>query len=396
MALTGIGSQLTPATPIEITFAASLGLPSDVQEMVLIGHKLLTPSGSQPVYKVVTINNVADAALAKVEAEEKFGAGSEISKMIIAAAKANAGRSNFAAIKAIALDSADTEFGPADEALTALAKVKADIIVSPYDGATDLGNVDKIEAVARLMSGASRVDNNQFGSVAIAANQSVTDPSNLPSKDSQFFAPVYLRDSAPTLSLGELAAAYAAIVAGNAFPFNPLRNVALNGVPAPADSAENLSFGAGLESETALVKGWSPLKVLPNGSVTIQRSRTSRITTGDGITTVSSYFDIQDFQVLYFWRKTIFTRNNQSDFTQIKASADAAKKLKGEMIRLAKIFESQNAFQAVDILAPKFLVERNASDRSRLDYVTPTNVIPGLYVTAGNIVATTEGDTLTI
>jgi phage tail sheath gpL-like len=100
--------------------------------------------------------------------------------------------------------------------------------------------------------------------------------------------------------------------------------------------------------------------------------------------------------VLFFWRKTVVTRFNQSDFTNVKASEDQADLALSEVIRLAQLFQEQGMFQNIDALAKEFVVERNASDRSRFDVFTPVNVIPILAVIATNIQGTTAGDTLTI
>jgi phage tail sheath gpL-like len=97
-----------------------------------------------------------------------------------------------------------------------------------------------------------------------------------------------------------------------------------------------------------------------------------------------------------FWRKTLYTRFSQPDFTRTKASSDIAQLMLSEMIRLALQFQDQQMFQAVEQLSKFFKVERNVSDRHRFDFFTPVNVIPGLHVIAGNIQATTEFDVVTI
>ena len=66
----------------------------------------------------------------------------------------------------------------------------------------------------------------------------------------------------------------------------------------------------------------------------------------------------------------------------------------GEMLRLANLFQDQTMFQAVQQLAPQFQIQNNPSDRSRFDYLTPINVVPGLHVMAGNIQAGTQFDVI--
>lgn len=394
MALTSIGQQRTPGRPVEITFEAETGLPSDLQEVLLIGH---AASGSTGINTVIEISNVGDLAAASGEVATKFGDGSELAKMVLAAIRANEGGSTFPAIKCVPLDSTDVAFGTADAALTAAKTVKAEYLVSPY-AASDQTLTDKVEETAEVMSGAQRVENNQFGTIGVAFERAEDDASNLFQYDSQFLCAIWLRDNGtPDYSIGEMAAACAAKMAANGVPFNPLDSVTIPGIDAPADRADWPTIGAGLESETALDKGWTPLMVKPNGDVAFVRTVTTRRTQdADGVTEVNAYYDVQDFNVLYFWRKTIFTRFNQSDFKQRKASNETAREIKAELIRLATAFQDDNMFQAVDQLAKQFQVERNATDRHRFDVRTPVNVIPGLHVIATNVAASTQFDTITI
>lgn len=396
MALTNIGQQKTPGRPVEITFAAETGTPSDLQEVLLIGHKDAV-SGTATVYEVSEINNSGDLAAASGEAITKFGAGSELALMVIAAVRANVGQSSLPKLKCVPLASTDTDFGASDAALTAAERVKAEFLVSPYDG-QDSALRTKLKEAALLMSGAQRVENNQYGTVGVAFNRSESDPSQLDAADSQFLMLAWLPDSGtPAYSIGEMAAAFAARCAQQGVPFNPVDSLTINGVAAPENMDEWPTVGAGLESESALEQGWTPLYVKPNQEVAIVRSVTSRLSAdGSGTPVVTAYYDLQDFQVLYFWRKTVFTRFSQPDFKQRKASAETAREIKSELIRLATLFEDQNMFQAVKQLAKQFQVERNSSDRSRFDVKTPVNVIPGLHVIATNVEATTEFDVLTV
>lgn len=400
MALTSIGAQKTPGRPIEITYDADTSLPVDTQEIVLIGHRASgASSGTVEDYAVTIINNSGDLTAASGEVAAKFGDGSEIAKMVLAAVKANSGASSSPVLKAIPLPASETGFGPSDEALTSVKKVKAEFIVSPYDG-TDTTLRGKLKDTALAMSGAQRVENNQFGTIGVVFNRSVTDPSTLPAPDSLNLLCVYMRDTgtglnAPAYSLGEMAAAVVAKGAANGVPFMPVDNVTVVGIDAPKKASDVLTVGAGLESETALQKGWTPLKVKANGEVAIVRLVTSRITV-DGVVAAGAYYDVADYQVLYYWRKTLFTRLNQPDLKQVKASQDTAKLIKSEVIRLAQAFQDQGMFQAVSELAKQFKVERNAQDRHRIDVKTPVNVVPGLHVVAVNIVATTQYDTITV
>lgn len=396
MALTDIGFQKTPGRPIELTFGAELGLPNPDQNLVLIGH---AASGATGINTVITINNVADPVAASGEVATKFGDGSELSKMVLAAVNALAGGSTFPTMKCIPLVSTDTGFG-SGAALSALNKIEAEFVVSPYDG-TDATNRNLLKNQILLMNGPQRVENSQFGSFGVIFNRNVTDPSLLPAFDTPAMIGCWLRDTgsadkAPAYSIAESAAAAAAILAANSVPFNPLDAANIPFMAAPAQTSDWPTVGAGLESETCLKQGWTPLYVKPAGDVAFVRTVTGRITTGDGVTPVTAYYDVQDFSVLYFWRKTQFVRFNQDDWKRRKASNASAQDYLGELIRLATLFQDQNMFQAVDQLAKMFKVERNVSDRHRFDSLTPVNVIPGLHVLANNTVAGTLFDVVTL
>ena len=102
-----IGFQKTPGRPVEVLFAAETGVPNDNQELLLFGRAGVGATGTETV---ITISAVSDVTAATLEAETKFGAGSELAKMVIAAVKANAyaSRSTFPPIKCVPLASTDT------------------------------------------------------------------------------------------------------------------------------------------------------------------------------------------------------------------------------------------------------------------------------------------------
>lgn len=397
MALTNIGSQKTPGDPVEVVFAANGGLPAAVASVLLIGH---AASGATGINTVVVINNSADPVAGAAEANTKLGAGSEAAKMVIAAINANAdiGASNFPPLMVLPLASTDATIAAAAQAAVLQHNGPLDFIVSPYDLDADATDRTILKNLSTTLSGAQRVQMGQNGTIGIGASRKA-DPSTLFKMDTQFLAGMWQRDTTGVnpYTLGELAAACAAEIAGNTVPFNPLDDVNVGGVTPSTNPADYPTVGAGLESETCLNQGWTPLRTKPNGDVAFVRTVTGRVTVnGLGVTPVSAYIDIQDFQVLYYWRKTLFSRFSQPDFKQTKASSPVARNVLGEVIRLARSFEDQNMFQAVTQLAKQFQIERNASDRSRFDVLTPVNVIPGLHVIATQVAAGTQFDTVTI
>lgn len=402
MALTGIGTARTPGRPLEVVLGPDTTEPDSNQELLLLGHHASgSSSGSVAAYTAKFVNNSGDPAAAKTEVEGYFGVASEISKMVVAAIKANEGGSIFPRIKCVGIPYSVSDFGTSDEALTAAKTQKAEYLVSCYDGNSTTPR-GKLKSAAEAMSAAARVSNNQFGTIGVAANISVADPSTLPTADTEFLSLVTLRDTgtggeAQPYSVGEIAAAAAARMASNLAPFNPLDDVAIPNVTAPAKMSDWYSVGDSLESETALQKGWQPLRVLPNGDVAFVRTITARLSAdGTGSPVLNSYIDVQDFNVLYLWRKTVYTRFSQPDFKNVKASEKKRQAALAELLRMAASFEGQEMFQAVSKLAPYFKVQRSSSDRSAFEYYTPVNVIPGLHRMLGRVEAVTQFDVVVV
>lgn len=402
-----IATQKTPANPVNITLGPEQGLPNAIKTVVLIAAMGPTGgptgggsvSGTESPYTQVTINNVGSVAAASAEVVTKFGDGSELANMVLAAVRANAAGPNFPPIKCIPLPEGATDFGGVDnnEALLVLDRVQGICYVATqFDGATDDTNREALLEEIEIMSGATRTSNAQYGSFGVMANttEAIDD---LPQTNTQYFVGIYLYDSEGNpYSVGELAAAGAAKMASNPVPFNGQDYIEIAGISAPENMNDWLTVGGGLESETVLNQGWTPLRVLPNSTVAFVRTVTGRLFQTDGVTAVTSYFDTQDFDTLYYFRQTIATRFAQPDFINQKASQDTARAAKGEVIRLMQVFEDQGMFQSVSELAELVVVQTNPSQRGRFDVYIPVNVVPNLHMIATDVEATTLFDQFTV
>lgn len=406
-----IGTQKTPANPVDVLLGPSLGLPTVPKSVVLIGAMGATggptgggtASGTQFPYTVVSIVNVGSVPAASTEAITKFGSGSVLAQMVIAAVTAIASGSNFPPITCIPLPQGATGFGGTSNntALNVLDPLPGILYVATqFDGSSDATNRAALVTEVTNMSGALRTPQGQYGSVAVMANMNQPTIATLPKVNTQFFIGIYMYDSgslgANPYSIWQTAAAAAAVMAANPVPFNGLDAIPVPGVPAPLNMADWLTVGGGLASEAVLNQGWTPLRVLANGTVAFVRTVTSRLTLSDGVTPVTSYFDVQDFESLYFFRDTIATRFAQPDFANQKASVGNAKAAKGEVLRLMQVFEDQGMFQSVSQLSALVKVQTNPSQRGRFDIYIPVNVVPNLHEIASDLVGTTLFDNFTV
>lgn len=457
--LTSIGNRFTPSVPIEITYGSQ---PAAAGRKVttLFGHRAAT-GGDGVDYEPYDVVSVGDAVAAGIEIAALAGAGSQIEKMAKAFINANAlsGSSNFPAFRIVLLPTAETGFGPADEALEAVKFLRTDLFVSCYS-ASDATTRQKLIDLCAYLSGPDRDLNGQFGSFCIFGYLDTLANLQALTINNRAALIAYLRDTntaavagvtcttvvgskvlsaiASTAGIYEgaqvsgtgiaagsvvtkvtkttievslaataagtaialtiqnvvsqaleiVAAAHAGRQMASAFPYNPLQNVAIGGLVAPKKKSDWIPFDPAGASETALRAGASPLTIQPGGVVAFIRSRTT-FTTIPGNIEATFYLDWQDIVTLFDFREVCYQIAQQPPFNNnpggTKASVQIAKKFKDEVLREAFSFEQQNAFQFVKELSKFFVVEVSTTSRGRFDFQFPADVIPGLYVIAGNI-----------
>jgi len=197
-----------------------------------------------------------------------------------------------------------------------------------------------------------------------------------------------------------VAAAHAAAQMASAFPYNPLQGVAIGGLIPPKKRSEWILIDPQGASEQALIGGLSPLTVQPGNIVGFIRTRTTYVLLPDGVTAVNDYFDWQQLVALNDFREVCYQITQLPPFNNnpggTKASVQVAAKLKDEVLREAQLFEELGAFQNVKLLAKSFQVSISTTSRGRFDFKIPVDVIPGLYVIAGNIQAISDATNFTV
>lgn len=184
-----------------------------------------------------------------------------------------------------------------------------------------------------------------------------------------------------------IAACHASMLMSLPFPYNPVQGMVSGYLIPPRKPSDVIVIDPNGASEAILAAGLSPLYVQPGNKVGYIRSRTAKVL--NGAVPVTAYFDWQDLSVMYDFREVCFQVTQNPPFNNnpggTKASKTIAALLKDEILKEAMSFQDQGAFQGVKTLAPLFLVQPSTSSRGRFDFKIPVNVIPGLYVIAGNI-----------
>jgi phage tail sheath gpL-like len=358
------------------------GLVGADNTLIIIGHMAAsgsTATAGQPVQ----INNFGDPAAAALECTTLFGASSEAGAMVVAAIQgvlfSSLAVKLFPPIKVIPLASGATSSVLAG-ILGSLLTLPAGYVVSPFNG-TDVAGLTALSNYLTAISGNDRGDNGQFGSfgfVAVDGDTSAVTPVGIGAASEKLCFP-WLRDLATIKSnpASSVAAAYGAVCASLAVPYLPLDGITVGGLLAPVSSADYHSSGDTGTVSLGLSAGLTPLVTTAGGKVAISRSITS-------LRTVSSvedaaYYDMQDWQVLYYLRKNAYNIASQPRYRQAKASIAKFQALKSELFQLCKQLESLEMLQYVDLLANQFTVVRSLQNRHAGLFSVPVNVIPGFH-----------------
>lgn len=178
---------------------------------------------------------------------------------------------------------------------------------------------------------------------------------------------------------GEVAAAYAAVMASEEDPARPLNTLTLSGIAVPSVD-KRLSRN---EQEVALKSGVTPLEAGPGGKVQIVRAVSTYTVDAQGVTDVS-LLDITTIRTLDYTRKAVRERISLR-FPREKLSARTPAKVRSEILDVLRKMEELEILEEVETSADGVLVERDLQDVSRLNARIPADVVNGLHIFAGRI-----------
>lgn len=180
----------------------------------------------------------------------------------------------------------------------------------------------------------------------------------------------------------EVAAAFAAVAAyyGNIDPARPFQTLPLPGILAPVE-ADRFTLQ---ENNLLLYDGISTLYVDAGGTVRVQRMITTYKTSPNGAEDVS-YLDLNTVLTLgylrYDFRNYIlrkYPRHKLADDGNnfgVGQAIITPKVGKAEAVARARVWEEIGLVENVDAFAAAVICERNPSDRNRLDWLLPPDLV---------------------
>lgn len=193
----------------------------------------------------------------------------------------------------------------------------------------------------------------------------------------------------PTWSL---AAAYGGVIAlyGSIDPARPFQTLPLAGVLAPAV----VDRFTRQERELLLHDGMSTYRVDSGGNVLIDRAITTYQTSAFGLPDVA-YLDVNTPLTLAYIRYAVRTRI-ATKFPRMKLADDnttfgagqaivTPKIIRAELIALFRELENAGLVEDLDQFKADLIVERDASDRNRINALIPPNIVNQFRVFAGAV-----------
>ncbi len=257
-------------------------------------------------------------------------------------------------------------------ALIAVAATQYDIVVSPYNDATNLGLLKThLETYGGPME--QRPGIGVFGYDGVLANATTL----AGTINSGRMVGAYLRGALePAFCVG---AALGAVLAGEEDPARPLNSLGLTGITAPP-VASRLTRG---EQEACLYGGITPLEVGPGEIVQIVRAVTTYTMNAMGSPDIS-LLDVTTIRTLDYVRKAIRERCRLR-FPREKLSTKTPPKVRSEILDVLFKLEELEIIENVELNKDGVLAEKDAMDPNRLDVKIPTDVVNGLHILAARI-----------
>lgn len=177
----------------------------------------------------------------------------------------------------------------------------------------------------------------------------------------------------------EVAASYAALIAGEEDPARPLNTLHLKAI-----LANPLANRLGrVEQENALYNGVTPTEVGPGDKVQIVRAITTYTLNATGTPDIS-LLDLTTIRTLDYTRKAINERLSLR-FPRDKLSGRTARKVRDEVMDVLYKLEELEILEAVEANKNGVIVERDSQDPNRLNIRIPADVVNGLHVIASRI-----------
>ena len=389
-------SNRVPGTKSSVGLKIS-ALSQSTKTLVIIGH-LSVAGGTVAAGVPQIIENFGNPDDAKTECDGYFGADSEIGEMVVAAINSilytnsdNEGKNiEFPVLKCIPMANGDDDL---EAFLGKLLTVPMPHVVVPYDITDDTSRAALKDHLVAI-SGQGRGVHQQYGSFGYmgAFGELATVSPLAIAEATQVLSFPWLRDTAAGKAnkLHEVAAAYAAICAGNAYPFNPVNDVKLGKVDPPSQVDDYHTGGDAGTVALGLAAGLVPLMVNAAGEVVISRSITAL--RSNEASPDAAYYDIQDWQVLYEYRYQAHVISQRQEFTNKKRTTDRTKELRTALIKRARDMQDDEALQHVDELVDQFTITIPKDNRHAAIYKTPLNVVPGFHQKGIDVIGTDEFD----
>ncbi|OHX11005.1 phage tail protein [Chromobacterium amazonense] len=263
----------------------------------------------------------------------------------------------------------DPDIAPA---LSAVASGGHQIIASPFTGDAAL---TALRAHLDFVSGPLE----QRGAIGvIASTGALADASALSAKlDSGRITAAWYRGSAKLP--GDIAAAYAAVIASEEDPARPLNTLELPGL----DVVDLAYRTTRTEQESALYNGVTPLEVAAGNRVQIVRAISTYTKDAQGVDDVS-LLDITTIRTLDYVRRACRERIALR-FPREKLSDRTPSKVRSELLDVLYKLEELEIIEQVEANKAGLIVERDLQDANRLDAKIPVDVVNGLHVFAGRI-----------
>lgn len=178
---------------------------------------------------------------------------------------------------------------------------------------------------------------------------------------------------------GEIAAGYAAVMAGEEHPARPLNTLEIKGL----DLIDQEDYPGRKEQENALFNGVTPLIVGPGNRVQIVRAISTYLVDAQAIKD-DSCLDITVFRTLHYVRKACRQAVAQR-FPRELLSEKTPPKVRTVVLRVMYQCEDLEILQLIDEYKDRLVVQKHAQNKAMCVAAIPAPIVHGMHIFAGRI-----------
>jgi hypothetical protein len=180
------------------------------------------------------------------------------------------------------------------------------------------------------------------------------------------------------LGIGQLASAFAMVIASNVYPLNPQGEIIINGLPTPTDSNKWIDVGIGGDADIIQGYGYNPIAVNTTGQAYIIAPRVGQTTLPNLPIVNKEYAQEYLWQTISYLKLGVILIVFAIGLNKVRQNPRIISTLKAQIFNLMMQMDTDGLLLNVAINEQLITVRQDATNPLGIDVRIPTQVVPAL------------------